>query len=141
MLSFALADPNQAGKRMKKINKNFIGKACLSSLCTQKPNKSASTLAAANRKQAVTRLCDRVLHGGKRLSVADSNIDALQHPNTCRAFGCAFTRCAYCQGKRATERTTATPWHQAELIHDPCLATTQCSPTAIPNKPVISIGT
>ena len=39
-----------------------------------------------HHKQAVSRLCDRVLHGSKRLSVADSNIDALEHPNTCRAL-------------------------------------------------------
>ncbi len=39
-----------------------------------------------HHKQAVSRLCDRVLHRSKRLSVADSNIDALQHPYACSAF-------------------------------------------------------
>ena len=32
-------------------------------------------------------LCDRVLHGGERFSVTNSDIDRLQSPNTCRAFG------------------------------------------------------
>ena len=52
--------------------------------------KSLRLLHSSGQHRTISRqqsnLCDRILHGSKRLSVSDSDIDRLQRLDACRAF-------------------------------------------------------